>query len=35
MKLSRNRSHAKDGFSKFETPLIIIAGITGTREVES
>jgi hypothetical protein len=35
MKLSRNRSHAKDGFSKFEMPLIIIAGITGTREVES
>jgi hypothetical protein len=35
MKLSRNRSHAKDGFSKFGTPLIITAGITGTREVES
>jgi hypothetical protein len=31
----RNRSHVKDGFSKFKTPLIIIAGITGTREVES
>jgi hypothetical protein len=30
-----DRSHAKDRFSKFETPLIIIAGITGTREVES